>query len=568
MVRPTKFSPTIFGIFLTLLTIVNTARSQSNCEVLLDDYESVRKLGGTAELVSNPGTDNVNSSSGCAKYTHASNQWEFLNFNYPFSDADDFKTGIKSFTIMVYSPFPGIPVSVQFKTSKDYMWPDAWHSIYISYTTKTNAWEKLTLIPFTEGLSLAADKVDQLVLVFHDGFTNTGYFEKDFTLYYDNLSYQYSAAGIISQPISQTISANAPASFSLTAQAESYQWEENNGTGFKTISDAGIYSGSQTTQLSISSAPFSMNNYSYRCKLTKDGCSIYSATVKLSINKPPVIPICTVTADSTFKYNQVIWDKSSYTTAGIDSFVVYRDDSNDSFKRIGAVASGSEGLYKDLQVSPSSSAYRYKITAKTSSGQEAELSLYHTTVFLTYLGEGVFFWTPYEIENSNVTVTNYEIYRDSLSSGHFKLIFNAPGYSRAYADSEITKYPEASYYIRAILKKGCGGSFKTGGAVNATRSNVRRSKLVSGITEYKNIPVNIYPNPASQKIYFESSVINEIENLTILNNFGQSVNEWKKSELQIKSGKIEMNISHLAKGIYFIKATGKDFNLVKKIVVE
>ena len=44
-----------------------------------------------------------------------------------------------------------------------------------------------------------------------------------------------------------------------------YQWQENNGTSWSSLSNQGIYSGATSDSLVISSVSLGMNNYSYRC---------------------------------------------------------------------------------------------------------------------------------------------------------------------------------------------------------------------------------------------------------------------------------------------------------------
>jgi len=53
-----------------------------------------------------------------------------------------------------------------------------------------------------------------------------------------------------------------------------YQWQQNNGTGFTDISSFGIYSGTTTNTLTITGVNASIQQNGYRCKISNStGCS-------------------------------------------------------------------------------------------------------------------------------------------------------------------------------------------------------------------------------------------------------------------------------------------------------
>lgn len=74
------------------------------------------------------------------------------------------------------------------------------------------------------------------------------------------------------------------AGFSIsTAGANlSYQWEEDNGSGFTPISNTGIYSGATTSTLILDNIPAGYDNYQYRCIL-EGLCSIDSSVIGTGI---------------------------------------------------------------------------------------------------------------------------------------------------------------------------------------------------------------------------------------------------------------------------------------------
>jgi len=90
------------------------------------------------------------------------------------------------------------------------------------------------------------------------------------------------------QPGNQTIQAGNTAHFTITPASTSsaLQWQENAGTGFIDLSNAGPYSGTSTASLSVAAVTTSMNNYLYRCIVSDPLCSDTSDTAMLKVKTP------------------------------------------------------------------------------------------------------------------------------------------------------------------------------------------------------------------------------------------------------------------------------------------
>ena len=59
----------------------------------------------------------------------------------------------------------------------------------------------------------------------------------------------------------------------VTGVGNTYQWQENDGTGFSNLSSFGIYSGTNTNSLNLTGVTASIQQYGYRCIVTSsDGC--------------------------------------------------------------------------------------------------------------------------------------------------------------------------------------------------------------------------------------------------------------------------------------------------------
>ncbi len=81
--------------------------------------------------------------------------------------------------------------------------------------------------------------------------------------------YTQTSAAIATQPVTQTVPNGSTVHFSInTATASSvlyYQWQQNTGTGFVNLSNAGIYSNTASNTLAISPINAALNNSIYRC---------------------------------------------------------------------------------------------------------------------------------------------------------------------------------------------------------------------------------------------------------------------------------------------------------------
>lgn len=105
---------------------------------------------------------------------------------------------------------------------------------------------------------------------------------------------------ITSNPANVILCNSGNANFSITASnANTYQWQENQGTNWNNLTDNATYSGSTTTNLTITGATTSMNGYQYRCKVTNSCGDTYSLFATLTVNtlSAPAISITTATTN-------------------------------------------------------------------------------------------------------------------------------------------------------------------------------------------------------------------------------------------------------------------------------
>ena len=180
-----------------------------------------------------------------------------------------------------------------------------------------------------------------------------------------------SAPSITAQPSSATISVGANTSFSAAvANATSYQWEVNDGSGFTDIANGGVYSGATTTTLTITGATAGMNGYLYR--LVATGSTAPAATsniAALTVNSPPSIVSQPSAATASVGANASF----SATAANATSYQ-WQVDQGFGFMNVadGGVYSGATTTTLTITgATPAMNGYLYRLIATGSTGPAA-----------------------------------------------------------------------------------------------------------------------------------------------------------------------------------------------------
>jgi gliding motility-associated-like protein len=94
-------------------------------------------------------------------------------------------------------------------------------------------------------------------------------------------------AALYLQPIGQDVCKGDTAIFQIMAEnVSNYQWQENNGTGWRDLSDDSFYSGVNTAVLSAFTV-VGMNGYDYRCHIFNQACRITSDEANLTVRPLP-----------------------------------------------------------------------------------------------------------------------------------------------------------------------------------------------------------------------------------------------------------------------------------------
>lgn len=123
---------------------------------------------------------------------------------------------------------------------------------------------------------------------------------------------------ITTQPINQSavVGNNAQFSTTVTSGTATYQWQQNSGTGYTTLSNFGQFTGVTTNTLTISSVTLSQNNNGYRCLINEGGCLDTTTVAILSVSLTGIT-----------EYNNelklIIYPNPSNTTITINTIVKY-----------------------------------------------------------------------------------------------------------------------------------------------------------------------------------------------------------------------------------------------------
>ncbi len=157
-----------------------------------DNFEDSRF--GTYDFVSgtfipynlNPDRSGANTSQVAAEYTrNPGDAFDVIIIDAEMADLSDYVSGAKQISIDVWSPTAGTTIQITLENStlaQPDNFPVGRHSVYLTQTTVTNAWETLTFTFDNQpDASVANDNVDRLIILF-DPDSNTSD-----TYYWDNL---------------------------------------------------------------------------------------------------------------------------------------------------------------------------------------------------------------------------------------------------------------------------------------------------------------------------------------------------------------------------------------------
>lgn len=322
----------------------------------------------------------------------------------------------------------------------------------------------------------------------------------------------------------------------------------------------GLGSFGTATNFAVGSTPFALASVDFNVDGKPDlvvaNYSSNNVSILLNNSTPPTPPICLVTVDSTHTHNLLIWEKANLNMPVIDSFVVYREITTNNYQRIGVVLYDSLSTFDDFNANPASTGYRYKLKSKNILGVESPFSDYHNTIYLTNTGAN-FSWTPYQIENNTTPVSAYYIYRDDNSTGNFQTIGNTTGNQLGYTDVNFTSYPNAQYYVEAVIISGACDPTRS--SYTGSRSNVKYFGT-AGIQQLNNNSlINIYPTPANNEL-----TITGIKDKTTIRLYDVVGKLLLEKEVENNT---TINTTMLTVGVYTLFTENKIGRIFNKVVI-
>jgi hypothetical protein len=294
-----------------------------------------------------------------------------------------------------------------------------------------------------------------------------------------------------------------------------------------------------------------------------NGCkSVLTTTIDEST--PNGLNICAVTVDSLINTNKVIWEM--YSRTDIESFNIYRESSQAGlYFLVGNVDADSLHEFTDPSADPSIRGWRYKISTVNACGEESAQSDLHKTIHLT-LNQGLantvnMLWDSYEGLNFN----EFFIWRYTNATGWIK-IDSLPSNLFSYTDLTAPNpaaTPDLFYYVEGGPIVECD---PTRGAINTTRSNIKSPSSISptGLLESKkSIEAKVFPNPANSLLNVEFKIaIGTKATISIENMLGQRAYSFETA-----NEKNSLDVSSLSNGVYFLKITSSEGQLVQRVVV-
>lgn len=283
--------------------------------------------------------------------------------------------------------------------------------------------------------------------------------------------------------------------------------------------------------------------------------------------------ICMVTCDANSVNNIIYWDQTPYTN--VDSFIIYRETSPAVYSRIGAVSSDSLSEFTDTtrhvgpaNGDPNVASYRYKIAIRDTCGNYGAMSPYHSTIYITDDGLGLFSWAnPYTIEGAANPVTNYVLLCDTANVNVWGAVNTVGAAASSAMDPGFAFHSSvANWRVKTAWSIVCTPTRAT---VNTTRSNIKHGGLVTTGTgdASLNNSFAVYPDPAEDMVNIGFSPQVKKAEVRIVNMVGQLMYHETLDAASNSPITRQINITEFPKGVYMICVESAAATAYKKLIV-
>ncbi|MDO9255038.1 MAG: kelch repeat-containing protein [Bacteroidales bacterium] len=329
------------------------------------------------------------------------------------------------------------------------------------------------------------------------------------------------------EPGSQSITYGSTASFIVTTSYQaSYQWQEDNGSGFADITDGGIYSNATNDTLTISLPNVNMTDYKYRCIVT--GECLYTATSNGNATLTVIAKPLTVTADNKEKCEDgALFEAYSIS---FDGFLAGEDQSVLG----GTLAIGGTA-----------------VSAITAGNYSIEpLGLTASDYLINFInGELIIKSTP----NAALITRSGDSLLSSVAHGNQWYL---DGVEIAGSNDSVYIATSNGTYYTVVTEGGCS----SGASNSILILNVSISELSAELFD-------IYPNPNTGIFNIKINTTGKEEyDIEIYNNLGTLI--WKQNNADVDGNNVKkIELSVPVSGVYTVVLRNKADSFAKKLFI-
>jgi photosystem II stability/assembly factor-like uncharacterized protein len=324
--------------------------------------------------------------------------------------------------------------------------------------------------------------------------------------------------------------AGADYTFNISSSAGglTYQWEEDAGSGFLPLSNDAFHSGVTTVELELNAIPASFNNYQYRCKIYGD-CAPDSAITSISTLQLQSTPTVDIQPTGTTICEG---DSVQIITLGSGSFLNYSWEVNDGtgWMSIPPIPPFSGVNTGTLTIDQPTSAfdgtqYRCKLSGCVNT-QVVTLTVNPTPVVTAPIIYYCVFFPPAPLTDATPSGGTY--YSNIIVNNEIEtnmMTFGQHDYDYIYTDQNGCTGIDSNY----IFVVSCGG-------INEHSANYQQ--------------LDLYPNPADQRVTIRTNDITAGEGIVHLYNFSGQLLQ----QISHPAGEQEiiLETQQLPAGIYLI----------------
>jgi hypothetical protein len=355
---------------------------------------------------------------------------------------------------------------------------------------------------------------------------------------------------ITAQPVDVTSWNDGSVAFSCNASGSNlqYQWQSK-GTldaDFSDLSNVGPYIISGNS-LILSSTTSAWNGAAFRCVITSLDCAAGTLTTREALLTTASIDLCMVTTDETSGKNVIVFDKPA-NLAGVDSFLVYRDNGSGDFEWIGRLYKDAMSTFIDEDADPSSHSYRYQVTVldvnKTHFPINNASSLNSIHLGVTPgAGQSLqLTWNSYDQNPANT----YTIYR-GLTSDAMNIVGTVTDDGTSYTDNSAPA-ADLFYQIELVLSTSCNPTARTSVLASSKSNKVEQNNTVTGTDQSSAFnEFVLYPNPASDVVLL-TGLLEESTVITVYDLSGSPV-----KSISTTSSSLSFSVNELSKGLYLME---------------